>query len=65
MASDKELKTGKATHSAGRVCQERPSLVLSYRKVVLVDVPLLLGDGSEDMMDNLVWSVTVSGSMGL
>lgn len=65
MASDKEPKTGKATHPAGRVCQEHPSLVLSYRKVVLVGVPRLLGDDSKDMMDNLVWSVTVSGSMGL
>lgn len=65
MASDKELKTRKATHPAGRICQERPSLVLSYKKVVLVGVPRLLGDDSEDMMDNLVWSATVSGSMGL
>lgn len=60
VASDKELKT---THPAGRVCQEGPSLVLSCRKVVLVDLPHRLEADFQDMMDSLVWSVTVSGSV--
>lgn len=63
VASDKELKTKKAIHPAGRVCQEGPSLVLSCRKVVFIDLPHRLEADSQDMMDSLVWSVTVSGSM--